>query len=81
MTIKNPSRLFVLVISAFIFSSALKAQALLDDPRENTFTIDEQTAIIVEFQNRFRNSSLTVLSIKMVFGDSPNDLKPSHFGL
>ena len=42
---------------------------------------DEQTAMIVEFQNRFKNSSLTVLSIKMVFGERPKDLKPSHFGL
>ena len=43
--------------------------------------LDEQTAIIVEFQNRFRNSSLTVLSVKIVLGDNPNERSPNHFGL
>ena len=46
-----------------------------------TAMLDEQTAIMVEFQNRFKNSSLTVLSIKIVLGDNPKDLKPNHFGL
>ena len=70
MTIKNPSRLFVLVISAFIFSSALKAQALLDDPRENIFTIDEQTAISFSIsKNNFNYSneideSITISQLK-----------------
>ena len=45
MAIENLSRFFLLIVSAFIFSSALKAQGILDDPRENTFSIDEQTAI------------------------------------
>ena len=46
-----------------------------------TAMADEDTAIIVEFQNLFRNSSRTVFSAKIVLGDNPRDFSPSHLGV
>ena len=41
----------------------------------------EQTETIAEFQNRLRNSSLTVDSIPIVSGDRPKERHPSHLGV
>ena len=43
--------------------------------------MDELKAIIVEFQNLFKNSSRTVFSTNIVFGDNPKDLRPNHLGV
>lgn len=52
------SRLFLLTIPVFIFSSALKAQVALDVSEENTFSIDEQTAISFSIpKNKFYYSN------------------------
>ena len=46
-----------------------------------TASIEEQTETIAEFQNRLRNSSLTVDSIPIVSGDRPKERHPSHLGV
>ena len=43
--------------------------------------VEEQTATMVEFQKRFRNSSRTVDSARMVSGERPIERSPSHFGV
>ena len=46
-----------------------------------TAKAEDPVAAMVEFQNRFKNSSRTVLSWNMVSGDNPSERMPSHFGV